>query len=302
MEEISNPDLIERKKTLLQNLSFDFSQPSSDLVFNCNYHNIPLRFITQSSSFITSLEKLIPAHWKRENDDFFSIALFDPRSLGFTSEEWADESSQDCLSYDENKIAIQRDFAAKIESDKVVLICEGDTSDGFYNFLRWFISGKLIAQGKFVMHSSCVLSASSKNQAYLFLGHSGAGKTTITELSSPRLVLGDDMNILSEDKNVLTVEAGAIGGRFNSMIGYDHLVPIKGIYWLVQDDHDELVPLDRMKGAQKLLASFANLHWPTMKEKDIQKLLDFAESASSRVPFYELHFKKSISIWDLLEK
>ncbi len=301
LEEISNPDLIERKKTLLQSLSFEFPE-TSDFIFNCRYHGIPLRFITQSASFISSLEKLIPAHWITESEEFFTVYLFDPRTLGFTSEEWADESSQDCLSFEENTIAVQRDFASKFENDKVILISEGDTSDGFYNFLRWFISGKLISEGKFVMHSSCVLSSSGDNLAHLFLGHSGAGKTTITELSSPRLILGDDMNIISEKNNMLCVEAGAIGGRFNSMIGYDKQVPVKAIYWLVQDDHDELITTERMKGTQKLLASFANLHWPTMNEKDLQHLLDFAEWASLRVPFYELHFKKSDSIWDLLDK
>ena len=36
---------------------------------------------------------------------------------------------------------------------------------------------------------------------YFFLGHSGAGKTTVTSLSGNRLILGDDMNLISLDNN-----------------------------------------------------------------------------------------------------
>lgn len=298
-EEISNPLLLEKKindlKLFHQKIHLDLLKHS----IACHYHGIHLHFKTKSTRFVESLTSLIPASWQASPSEEMVIYMASPEDFGHTPLFWSDESCQDCLSYKENTIAIQRDFAAMIDGQKVYLICDDSVGDGFYNFLRWYLSEKLMGLGKFVVHASCVLD--KNHQAHLFLGHSGAGKTTITKLSSPRLVLGDDMNLVSLIDNVLYVEAGAIGGQFNSMIGYGKLMPVKACYWLKQSAKNECHQFEAAMAQQKLLASFANLHWPTLPQAKILQLMEFSMLALKTTPVYELQFKKDSSIWELLD-
>lgn len=298
-EDVSNQFLLKMKLNDLRHFSNKLNPSSFSESISCNYHGINLHFKTKSSRFIQALKNLIPEDWIISPSNDVMIYMMNPEEFGHTSLEWSDEFSQDCLSFENNTIAIQRDFASQIGVSKVFLICDDTVGDGFYNFLRWYLSEKLMSIGKYVVHASCVLD--KRQQAHLFLGHSGAGKTTITRLSHPRLVLGDDMNLVSLKHNTLYVEAGAIGGQFNSMIGYGKLVPVKACYWLKQNLSNERLELGALIGNQKLLASFANLHWPTLPQIKIDQLLGFSSEALKSIPFYELNFKNDSSVWECLD-
>lgn len=298
-ETISNQILLHSKLNALVKLKKVFDSACFRYSISCNYHGINLNFKTKSQQFIQSLKHLIPEDWVCQPINENVIYLVGPEDFDYTPELWSDEVSQDCLSFENNTIAIQRDFAAQIGSNEVLLICEEEVGDGFYNFLRWYISEKLMNIGKYVLHASCVLD--KNNNAHLFLGHSGAGKTTITKLSHPRLVLGDDMNLVSLQNSTLLVEAGAIGGQFNSMIGYDKKMPVVACYWLKQDLKNERSLLNPLAANQKIIASFANLHWPTLPLEKINQLMTFSNEVAVNTKLYELSFVNTPTIWDLLD-
>ena len=299
MDIISNKNLFNKKQNILKN--YLLREDTFDHQLAIQYHGIDLQLHSQSNVIQTDLLALLPHEWFVSNSVAIDIYIISPSIFNIGLEEFSEETSQDCYSLDNNHWAIQRDFAAKIlDNNKVILVCEERLGDGFYNFLRWFISEKLIERNKFVLHASCVLD--KKGDAHVFLGHSGAGKTTVTKLSSPRQILGDDMNILSisEDLDVM-IEAGAIGGLFNSMIGYGVKKKIKGIYWLSQSNNNELIKLDTISGSQHLLASFANLHWPTLSKQVENKLVETSFHVAQNVDFFQMNFKKDSSFWELLE-
>lgn len=298
-EEISNELLFNQKLDALLTFKKNLNPALFIYSLSCNYHGIHLHFKSKSSKFIQSVQNLIPANWKCDPNNESAIFLLAPEEFNHSLESWSDESLQDCVSLENNSIAIQRDFASQVLDKNVLLICEESVGDGLYNFLRWYLSEKLMAIGKFVVHASCVLG--KDNQAHLFLGHSGAGKTTITELSTPRLVLGDDMNLVSIENGILMVEAGAIGGKFNSMIGYGKKMPVKAVYWLKQDLENKKIELDQLSANQKFLASFANLYWPTLAQDKINQLMEFSLLATAQTNFYELKFIKNPSIWGHLD-
>lgn len=299
-EVISNQILFQKKLDDLSLFKKNLNPSTFKFSLNCTYHGINLHFKTHSNYFIEALKSHIPNEWITSSSEEGSfIFLKGPEEFGHTLESFSNEDSQDCLTRENNTVAIQRDFAATSIGKDTLLICEEDLSDGLYNFLRWYLSEKLMEKGTFVVHASCVLDKTE--QAHLFLGHSGAGKTTITELSHPRLVLGDDMNLISIENGVLYVEAGAIGGRFNSMIGYGVKRPVKAVYWLEQASLNQKQKLNMGAASQKLLASFANLHWPTLSSEKSEKLLNFSHHAIGLAEFYQLRFKKDSSIWDYLD-
>jgi hypothetical protein len=300
MDLVSNQSLYDKKLKTLEFFKNNFNSGIFDCSFVCSYHGIGLNIYSQSNNLKNCLVSFIPPEWLDVENYPIEIYLLDPKYFGYSLEGWCDEASQDCYSMANNQVAIQRDFASWIIShNKVLLICENTVGDGFYNFLRWFISERLILQNKYVVHSSCVLD--KNNLAHLFLGHSGAGKTTITKLSVPRLTLGDDMNIVSVNGEDLMVEAGAIGGIFNSMIGYDIKIKVKACYWLAQARENKLKILSPLSANQKLLASFANLHWASLPPDTADKLISFAIKATSTTEFYELQFKNDSAIWEMLD-
>jgi hypothetical protein len=64
---------------------------------------------------------------------------------------------------------------------------------------------------------------------------------------------------------------------------------------------NEKVELDFSTANQKLLASFANLHWPTLPEDKIERLINFTQKALTSVKFYQLNFVKDLTVWNLLD-
>ena len=295
--QIYNSDLYLLKRSLLKDNTFILKKQYD---FNCSFHGIKLCFSTDSWNLIEDLEKTLPPSWKEIEKTDFTIYHHDFLHFNIPTETWADEASQDCFTEEKNKLAIQRDFAAyQVSENEIHLYCEGRLSDGLHNFLRWFLSQKLIENNKFVLHSSCILD--KLGQAHFFLGHSGAGKTTITSFSQNRLILGDDMNLISCEQGQYRAEPGAIGGLFRSQLNYDEQSPIKAFYWLKQASRTELQLLTSVQAQQKILASFANLFWEDLEQTTVEQLMLTAQSLSQIYPCYELSFTKSDDFWKLID-
>ncbi len=301
MNQISNTELFKTKERIIQSFKDEYLKQDTYFQTNVNYHSLKLKFLSSSKNFIDQIETMVPKDWLFFDSSYeYEIFFYSPNDFYISDEIFSDESSQDCFSFQDNSQAIQRDFVAQVINQKVIVICQEGITDGFYNFLRWFISERLIAKNKFVLHCSSVLDV--HGLAHVFLGHSGAGKTTTTFLSKPRLVLGDDMNILSlNDHSEVLVEAGAIGGLFNSDVGYGTKFKVKGIYWLNKADIVKIEQCDSIESTQKILASFANICWEYCSDKTTNELMKMANATAEKVPVNLLSFKKDDSFWKLIE-
>ena len=291
---VSSPDLFARKIELLEKPFFQSrSQFSHSDEFT--YHGIPLRFYCEEKSFLLSLKKFLPRSWHGVKEEPFEIFLIDPQKYEISQDEFSDESSQD-LYTPHMSMGVQRDFAARvIDEKKSLLICHPSIDDGLFNFLRWFLPLKLLEEKKLILHSSCVLD--ERGLAHIFLGHSGAGKSTVASLRGEREVLGDDMNIVCFKNGTPFVSAGAIGGAFASTVGYEQQFPIHGFYWLVQDRETKKISLSRVDAHNRLLSSFANLPWEAMQKPHFNFLFSCAHKLTETAPVYELHFRKTQEFW-----
>jgi hypothetical protein len=251
--QFSNYSLIEKKKELLHSVP-----DQENFKLNFSFHGIAIDFNSSDQSLITDLRNFLPLSWQHTSDKNISIYHQSPK---LRENIWEDEESS--LLYgqsdDQETIAIQRDFAARydFQKDTVYAIFEPRICDGFYNFLRWFLSERLLAQNKMMLHSSAILD--KEDHAHIFLGPSGAGKTTVTELSSPRTVLGDDMNLLLIDKNKqVRCAPGAVGGLYQPQVDIDKTFPVDGFYWLTQSSEHKLYQVHKTKQFQYLYSSIAN--------------------------------------------
>ena len=292
--EISNTALFENKKNIIKSF---LSKPAQKIT--CKYHGLGINFFCNNKTFLKELESYLPKEWLDKAIGEFNVYIEDPRTFGFSVEEWSDEHSQDCFTFEDNHLVVQRDFTSRIEGENAFVICPTEIGDGFFNFLRWFISERLIQKNIFVIHGSCVLN--KNGEGLLFLGHSGAGKTTITKLSGNRDILGDDMNLLTILNDEVVVFPGAIGGQFLSTIGYERASKVKKIFWLKQAENNQETELGTSEGTLKLLASFANLHWPTLAQDRTEKLLSFSGEVVRKIPISELSFEKNARVWEYLD-
>lgn len=296
---IQNQKLFNKKKEILRTLDYN-SDKDQNFKYSLNslYHGVPLTFHTSNQVFYQELQAYLPKSWKSVSAEGVQIYIQDFKEYSWDFDAWSDELCQDCF-IEDNHI-IQRDFAAKVFNEKKIhLITLEKVCDGFYNFLRWYLPLELMKVNKMILHSSCILDKDSN--AHFFLGHSGAGKTTITELSAPRVVLGDDMNLLSL-KSPIAAQAGAIGGYFKPQVNYDDEFPIKSFNWIIQSKQNKRIRLSVADARTKIMASVSNIFWETLTKEQTDFIFTTVLQAANEIPLYELHFTKESSFWSLIEQ
>jgi hypothetical protein len=182
----------------------------------------------------------------------------------------------------------------------------GDRFPGvFENFFRVLVAYRLLELGGVVLHSAGVV---KDGAAFLFLGRSGAGKTTVARAS-----LAHGAEVLSDDLNALfTGGPGGPGASgcvvrklpFTGDLGERRAarppVPLAALLRLEQDTVDALAPLSRAETLACLLACapFVNVD-PHRRERLEGALLDLL--ADGALPAFALRFSLRGGFWSILE-
>jgi hypothetical protein len=162
-------------------------------------------------------------------------------------------------------------------------------------YINYLANHWQIVQGNLPVHSAAVI---YKSQLYLFAGFSGAGKSTIAELSQ---TIGAE--ILDEDQ-VLLHRTRNISDRFVADAwGYNSRsvdIPLKAIFFLKQDIEDKIISLGQTRTASLLLKHHLDIvgHYTGV----IPNAFDFATSVALKIPGFELHFRKSADFWKLIDQ
>lgn len=153
----------------------------------------------------------------------------------------------------------------------------------------------LLAQA-LALRKGCYFHASGiiyNRQGLLFMGHSGAGKSTIVSLLRERVeILCDDRIIVRE-----------IGRRFNIFGTWSHgdiplispsSAPLKAMLFLEKSTENKLVPLTDSRQIIGKLLAFLIKPFPT--QAWWLQSLTLLERIASRVPAYYLNFRKDSGI------
>lgn len=260
------------------------------------YHGINFSFIS-SSVLYGELQKLLPPNWFYGDVlppvSFIKILAISPHEKE-TSFEWDDLEDANCSQYSifNREVIIQRDFLFidKIKEDFSLLVCSDLLQkDGFFNFLRYFLPRKFLNLNKMLMHSSCV----TKNQkAYLFLGVSGAGKTTMASLCQGQgaNVLGDDMNILTFSQDKLLVEGAALGQELQDKDLLGQEFEIESIYLLKKGKNNKEHSLPFIKQYLSLYTSFSNVFYSHIESDDLNLITKNGHQIIQSLKIKELEF------------
>lgn len=140
------------------------------------------------------------------------------------------------------------------------------------------------------------------NQAYLFFGHSGAGKTTVARVSTDCLVLNDDLVVLLPEE--------ASGGAETAWMAYGtpfwnptqvqpsrQGAPVGGLFRLVQDQRVFLEPMGKGRALAELISNVPVIpDDPDRNDDLIVRCLDLLDT----LPAHRLHFLPDDSFWDAI--
>ena len=143
-----------------------------------------------------------------------------------------------------------------------------------------------------VMHSAGIVINKS---GLLFVGHSGAGKSTMLKL------LRGEGEILCDDR--IIVRKHTEGFRIHGTWGHGELpdispnsAPLKAIIFLEQAEKTELIPITNKREMLGQITS--HVVKPLITSDWWEKILDLTEEIIKTVPIYRLKFEKSERVKD----
>jgi len=158
------------------------------------------------------------------------------------------------------------------------------------SFLRFVYSLVLVKEPGFLVHASSLI---RNGKGYVFPGESGAGKTTIAQLSPDSTLLTDDISLVK----IVNGEFTAFGTPFWGALaigGENISAPITGVYFPIKDRKNCLKRLKPKQALERLLPHVVFF----AKDNEFSKQLfmlccDFV----TKVPGYELYFLPQSSFW-----
>jgi hypothetical protein len=152
----------------------------------------------------------------------------------------------------------------------------------------------LAAEGGFLVHSA---SALRNGRAFLFVGRSGAGKTTLSRLAPP------DVTLLSDEISyVRHQEEGyyAFGTPFTGELaraGRNVAAPIAALYVLAHGTTNSIEPIGQAEAARTLLE---NILFFAQDAQLVNLVFDSACEFVRRLPAYQLTFTPEPGVWELI--
>jgi hypothetical protein len=155
----------------------------------------------------------------------------------------------------------------------------------------------LLAAGRGVEVHACGV-VDPTGQGYLFVGQSGAGKTTMARLWQT----AQAGTVLSDDRIILRIEEGTLWMYGTPWHGEAAMAcaaraPLAGLYLLRHGASNTLVPQQRSQAIARLLAS----SFPPLYSRDaLDFTLGFFDQVARAVPCHELRFVPGEQVMALL--
>ncbi|WP_159882592.1 hypothetical protein [Paenibacillus puerhi] len=142
-----------------------------------------------------------------------------------------------------------------------------------------------------LVHSSCMLQS---GRSYLFAGHSGAGKSTVAQLSFPRPILSDEATLI----RITDTGVEVYTSPFRSDTRMPELkgpYPLAAIQFLRQSLENQRVPVNKIEGVVGVMNRV--FYWAHDPE-ETKKVLRLCRRLIEHVPAFDLHFQKNDSFWE----
>ena len=126
-------------------------------------------------------------------------------------------------------------------------------TSAFENLFRIIVAYRIVELGGVLLHSAGV---ADETGAWLFIGRSNAGKTTLSRqsLEAGLTVLSDDMNAVFPNGAGFVTEQLPFAGDLGQTPGSGRRYPVRAIYHLEKGDHNAIAPVAGPDRLAKLVA------------------------------------------------
>lgn len=167
------------------------------------------------------------------------------------------------------------------------------------NVLRMVLVELGMRAGLWICHTAAVADG---DQAYLFFGVSGAGKTTVTELSASAGLapINDDLVFVSMESGRAIVRGCPFHGATKIRRFAHGKFPIRGMFALEKAPAHETVPLSRPDAV--LAFSRSLVTWRARTRDEQIAALAFADAVCAATPVAKLRFTKDVSFWNAVRR
>ena len=173
-------------------------------------------------------------------------------------------------------------------------------NNGNLHLLTYSLREVAILAHTLIDMNSCYFHCSAfiyKGRGFVFLGHSGAGKSTMIKLMREHVqILCDETNIIKREPDGYKVYGTWNHGELLD-VSADN-APLAGLFILRQDSQNALRPMRGVEVVANLVARvFKSIYTPELW----QRQLAFFEDVAANVPSYELSFDRSGKVKDVLD-
>jgi hypothetical protein len=161
------------------------------------------------------------------------------------------------------------------------------------SLLRILLTMVLLPERGFLLHAASVV---RDGRAYIFMGRSGAGKSTVASLSPQGSVLTDEISLLRFVDGAWQAHGTPFWGEFRAA-GINRHFPIAGIYQLVQAPIDSVEPLSPKEILRALLPCVLFF---SSDSHASEVLLRTLLAVATQIPCRRLRFRRGLDFWRVI--
>lgn len=161
------------------------------------------------------------------------------------------------------------------------------------SLIRILLTVRLLPEQGFLLHAASIV---RDGRAYIFMGRSGAGKSTVASLSPEGSVLTDEISLVRFQDGEWRAHGTPFWGEFRAA-GHNHDYPVAGIYCLTQARENRI---ERMLPRDVLRAMLPCVLFFSSDATANSLLLGLLVEFLGQVPCHRLHFLKDSSFWDVV--
>lgn len=168
-------------------------------------------------------------------------------------------------------------------------------ADG-YPVLEYMVARLLGRHNGLLIHASTAI---VDGGAYVFVGHSGAGKSTMASIAEEA-----GARIPTDDRTIITLRDGvamAWGTPWHGSLirKSPEGAPLRRVYLLQKASEDRVEPLPEARAVKEL---FVRLIQPRLHPTEVEQTLRVLEEMAQRVPIGVLHFRPTAAAFALAVK